>query len=374
VNILNIALKEVKVNVRNIRTFTFMLAFPIVLMLILGTALTNAFHGSATVDDMSLLYNNTSNNSVLTEYWNGFSQGIEKQGVKLTSLPAGVNGLDEIRADHYTAYAEVTDNGIHFYGGTKHTIETNIIQGMLTAFSDRYNLAAAAVKDDPASAKAIVASSGMSAEFIRETALNADKKPGSIDYYAIAMSTMIAMYSAMSASFLIRGERTRNTAARLMASPVSKGEIFAGKVIGCTFINFLCVLIVVLFSKFAFGADWGSHYGSILLVLLTEVLLAVSLGLGVSYLVKDESSRSVIMIFTQIASFLGGAYFPVDDATGFQATLANLSPLRWVNQALTKIIYADNLQAALPAMGLNVGIAAAFLAISIILMRRREAL
>lgn len=35
-NIWNIALKEIKSNLRNTRTFVFMLALPIVLMLILG--------------------------------------------------------------------------------------------------------------------------------------------------------------------------------------------------------------------------------------------------------------------------------------------------------------------------------------------------
>ena len=49
------------------------------------------------------------------------------------------------------------------------------------------------------------------------------------DYYAVAMTTLIALYSALSASYLIRGERLRKTADRLIAAPVHKGEIFAGR-------------------------------------------------------------------------------------------------------------------------------------------------
>lgn len=285
-----------------------------------------------------------------------------------------MNGREEVRADRYTAYAELGPDGIKFYGSSKNTIESNIIQGILTAFADRHSLAAAAFQTDPSAARAIVAGAGQGGDVIRETALNPDKHPDSIGYYAIAMTTMIALYSIISASYLFRSERTRNTAVRLMAAPVGKGEIFIGKIIGCTFINLLCVLLVVLFSKFAFHADWGTHYGMIFLVLLTEVLLAVSLGLGISFLIQGEGSRGVVMIFMQVASFIGGAYFPIGDTEGFMTLLTNLSPLRWANTALMEIIYADNVAAAWPAVGLNFGIAAVFLMMAVISIRRREAI
>lgn len=373
-NIWNIALKEIKSNLRNTRTFLFMLALPIALMLILGAALSNAFTSGVKVSDMRLLVNSEWTSMQGTADWNGFAQAIGKEGVEVVQAEAGMIGQEEVRAGRYTAYAELGTDGIKFYGSSKYTIESNIIQGMLTAFADRYALAAAAFQTDPAAAKEIVASAGQSGDFISETALNPDKQPGSIDYYAIAMTTMIALYSVFSASYLFRDERTRNTAVRLMAAPISKGEIFIGKIIGCAFINLLCVLGVVLFSKFAFHADWGNHYGMIFLILLTEVLLAVSLGLGVSFLVQGEGSRAFVMIFTQVASFIGGAYFPIGDTEGFMALLTNLSPLRWANTALMQIIYADNLAAAWPAIGLNLGIAAVFLMIAVISMRKREAL
>lgn len=372
-NTWNIALKEIKSQFRDTRTFLFMLALPIVLMLILGSALSNTFSTERGVGDLRLLVKGEWTNPQLAASWNGFAEAIGREGVKVVEAEANMDGREEVRANRYTAYAEVTDGGIAFFGSSRNTIEGNILQGILTTFADRYSLAAAAFEKDPAAAQAIVANAGQRADFIRETALNPNKQPGSIDYYAIAMTTMIALYSVISASMLFRGERTRNTAIRLMAAPVRKSEIFVGKIIGCTFINLLCIIVVVLFSKFAYGADWGAHYGTVFLVLLTEVVLAVSLGLGMSFLVKGEGVRAVMMIFTQIASFIGGAYFPIGDTEGFMTVLTNLSPLRWANTALTQIIYADRLSAALPAISLNIGIAAIFLIIAVISMRKREA-
>ncbi|WP_127495617.1 ABC transporter permease [Paenibacillus glycanilyticus] len=372
-NVLNIALFEFKKDLRDKRTLLLMLAFPIVLILILGTALTNAFNNGVELDDMNLLVKNTAQSAQLQSYWNGFAQSIGKEGVEFTPAEGGVDGKKAVQDNKYTAYAEIDDNGIHFYGSSRQTISSNILQGMLTSFADKYNLAAAALKNSPEAADAIIAGEASAGSFIQESSLIPDRKPGSIDYYAIVESTMIAFYACMSASWLIRGEVKRKTALRLAAAPVGKLEIFAGKVIASTLINFLCILVVVLFSKYVFNANWGNHLGSVFLLLFTEVLLAVSFGLGIAFLFKDDAVNAVMMIFVQLASMFGGAYFPVDEASGVFAGIANVSPLRWANEALMKLIYNDDLQAVFPVMGLNTAIAAAFLAFVAITMRKREA-
>ncbi|WP_138495876.1 ABC transporter permease [Paenibacillus pinistramenti] len=373
-NILRIARKELLIQFRNKQTFTFMIAFPIVLILILGTALSSAFSSNISVSDLKLLYKENVQNQQLEASWQDFSQILQKEGVQLTKWEEGTDGQQAVMDGQYTAYAELNDDGIHYYGSSQQTIENNIIQGMLSVYADRYNLASAALKANPASVQTIMASVDSFGSFIKETSLNKEKQPGAIDYYAIAMSTMIALYASMSSSSLIQSERNRKTSIRLSASPATKGQIFAGKVIGATLINFVCVLVVVLFSALAFRADWGTHYVAVGLVLLTEVALAVSFGLLCGYLFKDGSGRAFLVIVIQVVSFLGGAYFPTDDATGIFKNIVLISPLRWANHALNDIIYSDRAAAALPVIGLNVALVALFLIISGLFMRRREAI
>ncbi|MBW5447136.1 ABC transporter permease subunit [Cohnella sp. CFH 77786] len=373
-NVLNIAWKEIKTGLRDTKTFLLMLAFPIVLILILGTALSGAFSTSVKVGDMKLLYRSEVTSPQLAEYWNGFLKAAESQGIRAVAAEAGADGRKAVRDNRYTAYAELGDNGIRFYGSSKVSIETNILQGMLTVFADRYNLVAAAVKENPAAVPGIVAAWTDAGDYVREASVDPKRQPGSIDYYAMAMTTMFALYAAFSATYLIQGEHARKTAIRLSAAPVSRAEVFAGKIVGCTFYNFLILLAVVLFSKLAFDADWGSRFGIVLAVLATEVLLAISLGLALGYLLKGEGSRSVLMIFLQIASFAGGAYFPFGETEGVIHLLLNLNPLMWANTALMKVIYENDALAALPAIGLNAAVAAAFLILAVIAMRKREAL
>jgi ABC-2 type transport system permease protein len=241
---------------------------------------------------------------------------------------------------------------------------------MLKAYTDKYNLAVEVAKVAPNQVTTVLTSSGQD-DYIKEMSLHSAKQPGSMDYYAIAMTTMIALYAAMGASNLMRGERSLKTADRLLAAPVTRGEILIGKILGSLVLNSLCILIVVLFSKFAFKANWGDHPGIVLLILLTEVILAISFGLGLSYIAKTgAAARIIIMIVVQLASMFGGAYYKLSDTSG----IASLSPLTWANTAITKIIYGNDLQAALPAISLNIGISVVFLGIVIVSLQKREGL
>ncbi|MDH6352774.1 MULTISPECIES: ABC transporter permease [Brevibacillus] len=369
-----IALKEILSSVRNRQTFLFMLALPIILMLILGAGLSNAFSSKHSVGEVRLLYKATFSENDMSAYWDSFTKAIGKEGVEVVPIRPGMDWRQEVSSGRYTAYATIDKDGIAFFGSSKNTVESGILQGMLVAFADRYALGTAAFQASPGVGTNILKHAAESKDFIQETTLVADRKPGSIDYYAVSMTTMIALFSIISANYLFGAERARKTAIRLMAAPISKGEILVGKMIGNVFINTLCVLVVVLFSKFVYHAYWGNHFWLVLLALLTEVLLAVSLGLGIGFLLtKQEGSYMVVMIFLQCASFFGGAYFPIENTEGILTLLTNLSPLRWINTALLELIYMDNIVAVWKVIGLNLGIAAVFLVLTVISIRRREA-
>ncbi|MCJ8011972.1 ABC transporter permease [Paenibacillus sp. KQZ6P-2] len=373
-NILSIALKEMKQSIRNRRTLLFTLAFPIVLMLILGLALTNAFSSNVSIGDLKVVLKDSSGGGQLSQAFTGFTKEVGKMGVTFESLKSGMNGREEVQNGRYVDYVELTDQGISLYGSSRDTIESNIVQGMLASFTDKYNAASAVAQIEPTKTEAVFASGGH--DYIKETSVNPDRTPGSIDYYALAMTVMIGMWAAMAGSHIIKGEITRGTAVRLVIAPVRKSEIFTGMILGGIVTNMLCVIAIILFSKYVFKAYWGSHMGIVLIVLLSEVIMAMSLGLAASYLLKGAVSSGIISIVVQLMSFFGGAYFPIGNETGggMMGFLVNLSPVRWANHGLTEVIYGNTVSAAWPVVGLNIGFAVLFLGASIFMMRRREGL
>ncbi|GFZ32996.1 ABC transporter permease [Clostridium zeae] len=377
-NIVSIALKELKSTIRDTRTLVFMMAFPLVLILVLGTALSGVFGSDKSISlvKISVIYKDNSNKE-FSKYFDEFIKQSGKEGMKFEKADNEAEAVTEVEKRKYQAYIEINNEGVKLYENDRDSIEGSIIEGMLKGFIDKYKLVSEVVKVKPEAVATVINASNMN-NYIKETSLNSKKVSSSIDYYAVSMTTMIALYGAISACFLIRGERLNKTASRLISAPLKKSEILIGKILGGIGANFLCVLLVVVVSKFAFKANWGDNLGLILLVLLTEVILAVSLGLGVSYLAKKpETPRTVVMLIIQVASFVGGAYFPIDDIDnygGILKLLVKLSPLSWSNEAINKVIYSGNNAAIIPAVVFNMTVACLFLIIASVISGRREAL
>jgi len=374
VNILSIAIKEMKQDFRDRRTILFMLCFPIVLMIILGLALTNAFSSEVSVGEIKVVVKDATGGGPLSEAFAGFAKEVGKMGVAFEPLKPGMNGREEVENNRYVDYVELTNQGISLYGSSQDAIESNIVQGMLASFTDKYNAAAAVARIEPAKTEMVLAGGGN--DYIRELSVDSNRTPGSIDYYALAMTVMVGMWAAMGAGKLIQGEVLRGTAVRLVTAPIRKSEIFTGKLLGGIVTNILCVIVIILFSKYVFKAYWGHHMGIVMIVLISEIILAMSFGLAGSYLLKGAASRGIISLVVQLLSFFGGAYFPIgdDSGEGVMGFLVNLSPIRWANHGLTQVIYANNVSAAWPVLGLNIGFAVLFLGVSIFVMRRREGL
>ncbi|MGG1675551.1 ABC transporter permease [Neobacillus sp. NRS-1170] len=367
-NILNIAWKGIKTDFRDTRTLFFMLAFPIVLMLVLGSALSNTFGDSLPVDDLHVLYQDTSQ----SKNFNQFIDAAEKSGIHFQKVTEKINPKNKVKQGKYDGYVEVTPKGLQLY--VNNGIQGNILQGMLTSYVDKYNIASEIMKVAPEKLESALTREKKD-DFIKETSILPNKQPGSMDYYAIVITTMIVLYGAMSSSSLIVSERVRKTADRLIASPVRRSEIFIGKVLGSLVSNTVCILLVILCSKLFFKANWGDHLGMVILVLLTEIIFAVSMGIGLSFLTKTSAApRIIIMLFVQLASFFGGAYFKIDNPTGIFKIITDLSPLTWINSAITKMIYANDLAAAIPAVTIHLTGALIFLLVAVISLQKREGL
>lgn len=369
-NIINIAWKGIKTDFRDVRTLFFMLAFPILLMLVLGTALSNAFTTSLPVDDIDVLYRDS------TERGNFqfFISEVEKSGIHFKEATDQIVGEKEVKQRNYDGYVEVTNEGVQLYLNNGGSIEGNILQGMLSSYVGQSNIASEIIKVAPDKLESAFTREQPD-DFIKEISLLPDKQPSSMDYYAIVMTTMIVLYGAMGSSSLIVSERVRKTGDRLIASPVRKSEIFIGKVLGSLVVNSICVILVITFSKLFFKANWGENLGLVFLVLLTEIIFAVSMGIGLSFITKTSAAPgAIIMIFVQLASFFGGAYFKIENPEGIFKFITELSPLTWMNTAMTKIIFANDFSAAIPAISINLAGTVLFLLVAIISLQRREGL
>lgn len=404
-NVLRIAYKELLM-LRDPKMIAYLLITPVALVVILGTALANAFHGGIDVADIRVLYDDRRADPQLTRQWAAFEQAAAAQGLRFEPADDGVDGKREAADGRVAGYVEISGEGIKYYGSGARPLESRIAQSALAAFAARYALQEEAADDGGRSSsdsqrapesEAGVGGSGTTAELgersepssvpwgipgaetadvVEVTALEADAsvRPRAIDYYAVAMTTLIIMFSALTAAQLMDVERKGRTSLRLIAAPVTKADIFAGKILGFFLMNSLMVVSVVLITKYVFQANWGDHLLPVLAVLLSETAFALGLGLGVSYVVKGAAAGFVIMVFIQLAALFGGSYYPTDASTGVFRAVSRLMPVHWTNEAILQVIYAGRYAMVWPTIAWNLGLAVLLLTVAAVSMRKREGL
>ena len=158
----------------------------------------------------------------------------------------------------------------------------------------------------------------------------------------------------------ISGEKNTKTRDRIMSGPVRRFEFLIGKTIGAVIVTMLQIGIVLLFSKFVFNINFGNDIFTIILILISQIIMAVSLGVGLGFIFKNENIAGGILNFIiPVMVFLGGSYAPVDNmgSKTFTDIVTYLSPVRWVNQSIIGVIYSDNYNKVGPTILINILIA-----------------
>lgn len=364
------AIKEMKHFFRDKRSFIFVLIFPIVLMGVLGTALNSAFNTGRSPVEMNVLYK-TNADEVLEGAFADFTAETNEAGIEFESLEAGEDGEEKVDDGEASGFVYMDSDGVDLYLPDEYSLESSVLKSALASFTETYNVASEIIETTPE--KASVLQFQVTHDFIQEHAVDSDKTVGSMDYYAIVMTTMFIFIGAMFASGLIAEERLQNTDARLMIAPVKKRDILVGKVSGFVVIFSFFIFVLFLFSTFVYNADWGEHLGLVALILLSQVIFTVCFGMGVGYITQSSGNANVfIMIAVQVSAFFGGAFFEITNPEGALKYITKLSPLEWQNNALLNMIYANDLSHIVPTFILNIGIGAMFLFVPMILFRNRE--
>lgn len=144
--------------------------------------------------------------------------------------------------------------------------------------------------------------------------------------------------------FLISGiallkERTSGTLERLLATPIKRYEIVAGYMIGYGLFAIIQTIIIVVFGIYVLDIV---HVGSIWLVLLTNILVAlVSLSLGAllsSFAASEFQMMQFIPLIIVPQAFFSGI-FPLDNMVEWLQNIGRIMPLYYAADALNGVMY-----------------------------------
>lgn len=345
--ILHVAYYTILKNIRDKKSMASMLLLPIVLILILGTALSGAFK-TTNLDIIPVCYLN-SDKGDMSRYFEDFlnydeikeilkvervetfDEGKKLVGDKKARALIVINeGYSEDIKSGKKANIEVYTNK---YSGFSNSIVNNIIES--------YN----------ESANTVGAMQRMGAfgieyrrtESIVESPIATNgKRPRAIDYYAVTMLVMILMYGTQYGCHGIGEDYLENKGKRIKTTPIKPYEQFIGITLGHIFTVMCQSVVLIVFTKYVYKANWGSNIAGILLISFTLSALSIALGIMFTVLMKDRMKASgVISLLVPIMTFLAGGYAPLNVGDSIFAKVMYVSPNYLAHTALFNTIYGQ---------------------------------
>ncbi len=159
---------------------------------------------------------------------------------------------------------------------------------------------------------------------------------------SITAILMFVMFTVILGAGDILEERKNNTWGRLSITSTGRSTIILGKVLGNFLKGWIQVAILILFSKFVMGVDWGNALIPTLILISVYLLAVLGLGMFLSSLVKTHSQLGAVSaIVITATTMLSGCYWPLEIEPEFMQKLAYLFPQYWANTGLTKTVVGN---------------------------------
>jgi ABC-2 type transport system permease protein len=161
-----------------------------------------------------------------------------------------------------------------------------------------------------------------------------------LDFFApmfIAYIAFFLVFLLTCVSFL--RERTQGTMERLAASPVTRGELVIGYMLGFGLFSIIQALLLLLFTVYALQVHYEGNLLAVVVVTLALVLGSVNLGIFLSTFARNELQAVQfipIVIIPQV--LLSGLLWPVQEMPDWLQVIARAMPLTYAIDALTDIM------------------------------------
>ncbi len=341
-NIINIAKVTILRNLRDKRSLVMSLLLPIVLIMILGSALSSAFSVQS-LGKTTVYYYNADNGDVSKNFDDFLKIKDIKDIINVKNVKSYNEGVKLVNSGEGTALIYIdkgySDNinkdskgTIQLYESKSDSVRNSIVNSVI----DSYNTAANTMMTSSNIAKKRM--EYVTSENVKENYLTiTGKTPRAIDYYAVTMIVMIIMYGASYGCSELDEIYFKNIGKRIKTTKVRAFEHITGVVLGAIFTVLLQGVVLVAFTKYVYGANWGNNPLPIILIMIALSILSTSIGVMVSAVIGDsERANSLIRVIVPIFTFVSGGYFKIPLGN---SPILNYVPNKLAQTALFNTVY-----------------------------------
>lgn len=187
-----------------------------------------------------------------------------------------------------------------------------------------------------------------------------------ISYYAAGMTGMFLLFGSMFGAFAFLKERREQTLARVLTTPASKAAVVGGKALGVFMIGSGQFLVLLVGTTLLFRVDWGAAVGATVLLGLAEVIAAAGLAMTLAAVGKSERAvggigPALIMFFAAT----GGSMIPSTMLPDWLRPLQVISPVWWSVNGFLDVMQGAGLAEVIGPAAAVAGLGAALLAFGV---------
>ncbi len=191
-------------------------------------------------------------------------------------------------------------------------------------------------------------------------------------YFAPAMALLFLMYAVTLGARTLLAERREGTLARVLAAPVTSGQVLGGKVGGIFLGGFLQLGALILLTSLLFQLNWGNPL-SVLLLIVAAALAATGWGLLIAAAAANAGQVSSLgMALTLLFGILGGSFVPLNDAWPALDLLSRITPNRWALDGFIALAAGEPAAAVFVPIAALLVMAAVLFAVAALIFRRRQ--
>jgi ABC-2 type transport system permease protein len=144
-------------------------------------------------------------------------------------------------------------------------------------------------------------------------------------------------------------ERQNGTMQRLLAAPIGRWSIVAGKALTSFVLGIVSMTVLVVGTTLLLGAEWGNS-----LAVAVMVLAGVIAAMGILFVVAafartPEQAANLQTVIAFVLAMLGGAFFPIYLLGGFIGKLSLITPHAWFLRGLGDIAAGGGVGDAFPS-------------------------
>ena len=364
-----IAWKDTLIRFRDRNALILMIAAPLVLSAIIGSAFGSFINGNdpAPFDAIPVLVVNADSGELGQQFVDILSEGDLADLLAPTEMDDLATARELVQQGEARAAVFIPENfsevmrgetatpaTIQFYPDPSAILTPNIVRGIIVQIANGFS--SAAISGEVAVTQLMAETGGASLDManvgiairnelqsgfdtgsvaisLNTVAVGADDAAADVSpfaFFAPSMGILFLMFAMMDGTRSILDEDKAGTLDRLISTPTSNIEILLGKIGGVFLTGLLQFVVFVIASHFIFQLNWGRSLSGLLLMTLAVVLAFTSLGALIAAFAKDVNQANIIgTVVTLVFAALGGNFAPAQNFPSWLNQLSKITITRW---------------------------------------------